>query len=105
MRPVIVGEPLPDYPGIHMVDRVAGPRAMIMGRRLRVSDIVRSVHYNGGSEADVAYWLRLDQRVVETVMRYYRDHQELVDGWIRDEDEYSERAEAEWRTKYGHDLA
>jgi uncharacterized protein (DUF433 family) len=101
----IVGEPIAGYPGLHMVERVDGRRAMLVGHRLRVSDIVRSVECEDGSEADVAYWLELDPGLVATVMRYYRDHRELVDGWIQAEDEYNERAEAEWRRKQGLELA
>jgi uncharacterized protein (DUF433 family) len=74
---------------------------MLVGRRLRVSDIVRSVH-DGGSEADVAAYFELDPRVVETALRYYRDHQDQVDAWIREEDEYAERAEEEWRREHGY---
>jgi uncharacterized protein (DUF433 family) len=102
MRDVIVGEALPGYRGLHMVDRVEGPRPMLVGRRLQVSDIVRAVQDNDGSEAGAAEWYEIDRGIVETAMRYYRDHQEQVDTWIREEDEYDERAEAEWKRQHGH---
>jgi uncharacterized protein (DUF433 family) len=105
MRPVIVGEPLAGYPGLHMVDRAAGPRAMLAGRRLRVSDIVRAVEDNDGSEARAAEWFEIELQAVQTAMRYYRDHRDLVDGWIRAEDEYADRAEREWLREHGHKFA
>jgi hypothetical protein len=77
---------------------------MLVGRRLRVTDVVRAVEDNCGSEAGAAEWFRIDQSVVATAMRFYRDHRDEVDGWIREEDEYAERAEAEWRREHRHSL-
>jgi hypothetical protein len=88
-----------------MVERLEGPRAMLVGHRLRVSDIVRSVEDNDGSEAAAAAWFEIDSGIVEVAMRYYRDHKEMVDSWIRDEDEYADRAEKEWLRKRGHRFA
>jgi uncharacterized protein (DUF433 family) len=87
------------------VDRIEGPRAMIVGHRLRVSDIVRAVEDNDGSEDGAAEWFEIDPTIVAVAMRYYRDHRDEVDKWIRAEDEYAEQAEAEWKRERGSRFA
>jgi uncharacterized protein (DUF433 family) len=87
---VTVSQPLSDYPEIHVVERVAlGPRPVMVGTRLEVRHIVELVKEHGGSEAGAAAYLEIDRAVVEAAMRYYRDHRDEVDAWIRDEDEYA----------------
>ena len=78
---------------------------MLVGTRLGVSDIVRSVQDNDGSLADAARWFEIDAPSVETAMRFYRDHRGTVDGWIQTDDEYAERAERDWLQAHGQQSA
>jgi uncharacterized protein (DUF433 family) len=98
VRPVTVSQRLPDYPEIHMVERTAlGPRPVMVGTRLEVRHIVELVAEHAGSEAAAATHLEIDPAVVTAAMRYYRDHRDEVDGWIRDESEQAEHAYSAWR--------
>jgi uncharacterized protein (DUF433 family) len=83
---------------IRIVDRPAsGPRPVMAGTRLEVRHIVELVHGFGGSEAEAAAHLEIDPAVVAEAMRYYSEHREQIDAWIREEREYSERAHREWK--------
>jgi uncharacterized protein (DUF433 family) len=85
---------------IRMVDRPAyGPRPVMAGTRLEVRHIVELVHQFGGSEAEAAAYLEIDPAVVAEAMTYYSEHREQIDAWIREEDERSARAYAEWKRK------
>jgi uncharacterized protein (DUF433 family) len=82
---------------IRIVNRpVLGPRPVIAGTRLEVRHIVELVREHGGSQADAAAYLEVDPLVVAEAMRYYGEHREQIDAWIREEDEYAERAYAQW---------
>jgi uncharacterized protein (DUF433 family) len=83
---------------IRIVDRPAyGPRPVMAGTRLEVRHIVGLVHGFGGSEAEAAAYLEIDPAVVVEAMRYYDEHRDQIDAWIREENEYSERAYREWK--------
>ena len=102
MSSVTVGQPLPDYPEVHLVERTAlGLRPVMVGTRLEVRHIVEIVGERGGSEAKAAADLEISPAVVAAAMRFYRDHSEGIDTWIREEAEYAESAYAEWERERG----
>ena len=49
----------------------------------------------------IAELMELPTESVLASIRYYLDYGDEIDGWLRDLDEYSARAEAEWRRKQG----
>ena len=49
--------------------------------------------------ASTAKHMELPSRDVLAAIRYYLDYRDEIDEWIRDLDEYSERAKAEWLSK------
>jgi uncharacterized protein (DUF433 family) len=82
---------------IRIVDRtVLGPRPVVGGTRLEVRHIVELVRELDGSETEAAAYLEVDPAVVAEAMRYYGEHREQIDAWIREEDEHAARAYAEW---------
>ncbi len=46
--------------------------------------------------AETAEFMELEHEQVRTAIRYYLDYRDEIDEWIRDLEEYSERARAEW---------
>jgi uncharacterized protein (DUF433 family) len=83
---------------IRIVDRPAyGPRPVMAGTRLEVRHIVELVHEFGESEADAAAYLGIEPAVVAEAMRYYGEHRDQIDAWIREAHEDAERAYKEWK--------
>lgn len=102
MSDTIVGEPVPGYPDIHMVDKPFGVRAMLIGHRLEVRHIVQMAEDYDGSCEEVAHHLNLSVSMVENAMRYYHDHRAEVDRWIEENNEAARQGFAEWKRKQGH---
>ena len=49
--------------------------------------------------ADTADLMELPPHALLAAIRYYLDYRDEIDEWIRDLDEYSEQAKAEWLSK------
>jgi uncharacterized protein (DUF433 family) len=86
-----------EYPGIHFVDGAMGRRPAVIGVGLDVWEIVEVVKDNGGSAAEAAAYLEIDQHLIETALRYYGPNHEEIDDWIARVHEFNDREEAKWR--------
>jgi uncharacterized protein (DUF433 family) len=72
---------------------------MLAGTRLEVRHIVELVREFGGSEAEAAAYLQVNPAMVAEAMRYYAQHREQIDRLIREEEQHSARAFAEWEAR------
>jgi uncharacterized protein (DUF433 family) len=86
-----------EHPGIHFVAGAMGRRPAVLGTGLDVWEIVEVVRDNDGSAADAAAYLEIEQRLVETALRYYGSNREEIDDWIARVHEFNEAEEAKWR--------
>ncbi len=78
----------------------AGPQVWVLARLFREQPLDDD-EARGRAAAEIAELMELPAESVLASIRYYLDHGDEIDDWIRDLDEYSARAEAEWRRKQG----
>lgn len=90
------GMRMDEHPDIRFVDGPAGRRPKLLGGP-DIWEVVMVAKDNGGSVGDTAAYLQLDPRLVHSALRYYGAHRDEIDEWIARNDEFNERAEAEWR--------
>jgi uncharacterized protein (DUF433 family) len=85
-----------------MFERAHGVRPAMRGTRLEVGRMVTVVRDNDGSERQAADYLEVDLELIQEAMRYYRAHRAQIDAWIAEDEEYAERAYADWERAHGH---
>lgn len=87
------------YPGIFFQDGPAGRRPTLASGPdvWQVIDAVKSFGTGEEAIAEAAEWLSLGHWQVRTAIRYYADHREEIDTWIRRNDELAVEAEDRWR--------
>lgn len=84
------------HPGIVFRSGPAGRRAGLMGGP-DVWQVARVAVGDGASRAEVAELTGLPPEQVGVALRYYAEHRDEIDAWIRMVDQEAERAEADWR--------
>ena len=91
------------HPGIVFQDGPAGRRARLLGGP-DIWEVVSLMNwFDGTPDAIVQQTMEmtgLDARRLDIVLRYYAEHRDEIDGWVRRNHEESDRASAEsQRTK------
>jgi|SRR5215211_4998159 len=77
---------------IEIIEGVGGPKARIIGHNIRVVDVVMS-HITFGISVDqmVEDWPTITHADIYAALAYYYDNREVIDAWMRADQEYVER--------------
>ena len=86
------------HPGIVFRSGPAGRRAGLMSGP-DVWEVVRAAVGYERTREDVAEQAGLTPEQVGVALRYYVEHSNEIEDWIRMVDEEAERAEADWRSE------
>lgn len=87
------------HPGIVFRSGPAGRRPGLMGGP-DVWEVARVAAGGGNTWEEVAELTGLSQEQVGVALRYYAEHRDEIDAWIRMVDQEAERAEADWRRQH-----
>ena len=74
---------------------VGGPQVWVLARMFRERPLDDD-EARGRIAAEIAELMELPTESVLASIRYYLDYGDEIDDWLRDLDEYSARAKAEW---------
>jgi uncharacterized protein (DUF433 family) len=85
------------HPLIDFWDSAAGRRAMVLGTRLEVGQVIDTWLGSNKSVAETAEYFNLPERHIHAVIQYYAAFKEEVDQWRERMHEFAEREEAAWR--------
>jgi uncharacterized protein (DUF433 family) len=85
------------HPLIDFWGSVAGRRAMVLGTRLEVGQVVDTWLNSDKSVTETAEYFDLPERHIRAVLQYYAEFQEEVDQWRERMHAFAEREEAAWR--------
>jgi hypothetical protein len=86
------------HPGIVFRSGPAGRRAGLVGGP-DVWEVMRAFRPGNTSAEETAALTGLSVEQVRTAVRYYAEHRDEIDDWLRRVDEESDRAEAAWRSE------
>ena len=75
-----------------------GPQVWVLARLFREQPLGSDDAIERAA-ADTAEQMELPTGVVLAAIRYYLEYRDEIDEWLRDLDEYSERARADWLSK------
>ena len=84
------------HPGIVFRSGPAGRRAGLMSGP-DVWEVVRVALGDAKTPEDIAELSGLTVEQVSVALRYYAEHRDEIESWLRMVDEEAERAETEWR--------
>lgn len=84
------------HPLIDFWDGVAGRRAMLLGTRLTVGQIIDTWLGSDKSVTETAEYFNLPERHIRAVLQYYAEFQDEVDEWRERTLEFSDRAHEAW---------
>lgn len=79
------------HPGIVFIDRAAGRRASIAGRRIDVWQVIETLQASNGNVEETAEYLRLRIDQVQTAIAYAADFPDEVEAMIRANREEADR--------------
>ena len=85
------------HPLIDFWDSAAGRRAMVLGTRLEVGQVIDTWLGSNKSVSETAEYFNLPERHIRAALQYYAAFQEEVDEWRERMHEFAEREEAAWR--------
>jgi len=85
-----------DHAGIVFRVGASGRRPALAGRRIDVSQVVRTFLGCGKSIEETASYLSLSDHQVKAALGYYAEFKGEVDDWIAKEDEFADKAEVAW---------
>ena len=75
-----------------------GPQVWVLARIFREQPLGSEAAIEAAA-ADTAELMELPTGVALAAIRYYLEYRDEVDDWIRDLDEYSRQAKAEWLSR------
>jgi uncharacterized protein (DUF433 family) len=83
----------PNYPQITYRRGAAGiPTPFLRGTGIRVQTVVIAAREWGMAPAEIAGQYGVDQRLIETALRFYQTHQEEIDSDIQAEERITDAA-------------
>ena len=85
------------HPLIDFWDSAAGRRAMLLGTRLEVGQVIDTWLESNKSVAETAEYFSLPDRHIRAALQYYAEFQDEVDEWRERMHAFAEREEAAWR--------
>lgn len=86
-----------DHGLIYFRQGAAGRRPALLGTRLDVAEVIRTLRQNDDSVGQTAEYLEIPREQVEACLRYYAQYQDEIDDWIGRAEALAEREEALWR--------
>jgi uncharacterized protein (DUF433 family) len=84
------------HPLIDFWDSVAGRRAMVLGTRLEVGQVIDTWLLSNKSATETAEYFNLPERLVIAALQYYAEFQEEIDKWRESKQEFADREYEAW---------
>ena len=72
----------------------------MLGTRLDVADVIKTIRQNDRSVQRTAAYLELPADRIEACLRYYADYADEIDEWIDRAQAIAEREEARWQRRF-----
>lgn len=76
---------------------VAGRRAMVLGTRLEVGQVVDTWLLSDKSVTETAEYFSRPERHIRAALQYYAEFQEEIDEYREEKQAFADREEAAWR--------
>jgi uncharacterized protein (DUF433 family) len=96
-RYLVEGMRQDDHPLIHFREGPGGRRPTLLGSRLDVADIIRTIRQNENSPEAAAAYLEIPPGHVQAAVAYYADYKDEVDAEIADREDIAEEQLARWQ--------
>jgi uncharacterized protein (DUF433 family) len=84
------------HPLIDFWDSEAGRRAMVLGTRLEVGQVIDTWRLSDNSIEETAEYFRIPEAKVSAAVRYYAEFQEEIDEWRERMQEFADREYEAW---------
>jgi uncharacterized protein (DUF433 family) len=85
------------HPLIDFWDSAAGRRAMVLGARIEVGQVIDTWLNSNKSVTETAEYFNLPERHIRAALQYYAAYQGEIDEWRERKHAFAEREEAAWR--------
>jgi len=85
------------HPLIDFWDSVDGRRAMVLGTRLEVGQVIDTWLESNKSVTDTAEYFNLPERKIQAVLQYYAAFKDEIDDWRARKLEFADRAYEAWQ--------
>lgn len=84
------------HPLIDFWDSAAGRRAMVLGTRLEVGQVIDTWLLSDKSVAETAEYFEIPPAKIQAAVSYYAEFQEEVDEWRERKQEFADREHEAW---------
>lgn len=84
------------HPLIDFWDSVAGRRAIVLGTRLEVGQVIDTWLLSDKSVAETAEYFEIPQAKIRAAVSYYAEFQEEIDEWRERKQEFADREYEAW---------
>jgi uncharacterized protein (DUF433 family) len=84
------------HPLIDFWDSVMGRRAMVLGTRIEVGQVVDTWLLSNKSAEETAEYFELPERLIAAAIQYYAAFQEEIDEWRQRSQEIADREYEAW---------
>lgn len=88
-----------EHPLVYFRDGETGRRPALLGTRLDVAEVLRTIRQNDNSIEEAADYLEIPIEHVEACVRYYADYKDEVDAWIERVQAIAERERERWQRR------
>ena len=84
------------HPLIDFWDSVAGRRAMVLGTRLEVGQVIDTWLLEDKSVTETAEYFEIPPAKIQAAVSYYAEFQEEIDEWRKRKQEFADREHEAW---------
>lgn len=84
------------HPLIDFWDSAAGRRAMVLGTRLEVGQVIDTWLISDKSVAETAEYFEIPPAKIQAAVSYYAEFQEEIDEWRERKQEFADREHEAW---------
>ena len=84
------------HPLIDFWDSAAGRRAMVLGTRLEVGQVIDTWLLSDKSVTETAAYFEIPQAKIQAAVSYYAEFQEEIDEWRERKQEFADREYEAW---------